>query len=213
MSRSSNSQKTPFARSMERWSQQKALDAYSQTGKALPATVTAVSGSIVTVKFDLDTSPWTLPNITVPMVTPQYIRPPIQVGELGGVIPFDALMGNISGLGSASPPSIQLPPSNLGALVWVPVSSNKWSAPFDPNKIELWGPTGFYFRDENSQTTIEGDGQQVTISAPTSLTFKVGGKSIVIDSSGVTIDGILFDTHLHTGVTPGTGNSGGPISA
>ncbi len=213
MSRSSNSQKTPFARSMERWNQQKALDAYAQTGKALPATVTAVSGSIVTVKIDLDTSPWTIPSLTVPMVTPQYIRPPIQVGELGGVLPFDALMGNISGLGSASPPSLRLPPSNLGALVWVPVANKNWTAPYDPDKIELWGPTGFYIRDQNSQTTILGDGQNVVIKAPTSLTFQVGGKSIVIDSSGVTIDGILFDTHLHTGVTPGTGNSGGPVAA
>ncbi len=213
MSRSSNSQKTPFARSMERWNQQKVLDAYTQVGYALPATVTAVSGSIVTVKFDLDTTPWTLPTITVPMVTPQYIRPPIQVGELGGVIPFDALMGNISGLGSATPPSINFPPSNLGALVWVPVSNKNWSAPYDPNKIELWGPTGFYLRDENSQTTILGDGENIVMSATTSFTFKVGSHSIVINSSGVTIDGILFDTHLHTGVTPGTGNSGGPISA
>ena len=42
------------------------------------------------------------------------------------------------------------------------------------------------------------------------LTLAFGGKSVVIDSSGVTIDGILFDTHYHTGVTTGTGNTGGP---
>lgn len=36
-----------------------------------------------------------------------------------------------------------------------------------------------------------------------------GGHSIVINSSGVIIDGDLWDSHAHTGVIPGGGTSGG----
>lgn len=51
-------------------------------------------------------------------------------------------------------------------------------------------------------------GAQV-IGNASSLTLKFGSKTIVIDSSGVTIEGKLFLTHTHTGVQAGGSNTGG----
>lgn len=53
-------------------------------------------------------------------------------------------------------------------------------------------------------------GAQV-IGTATSLTLSFGAKTIVINSSGVTIEGKLFLTHTHSGVTTGGGTSG-PVS-
>ena len=48
-----------------------------------------------------------------------------------------------------------------------------------------------------------------TVTAKTSITLQVGGHSIVINASGVTIDGRLFLAHQHLGVQTGGGVSGG----
>jgi hypothetical protein len=50
------------------------------------------------------------------------------------------------------------------------------------------------------------------------IKLRKGGKSVTLDDSGTTIvggltvDGIVFSTHKHTGVVPGGGSSGGPTN-
>jgi len=205
----SNAQKTPFSMALEKFTKKRALDAYNALGKGLPASVVSVTGSIVTVKFELQSPPFNLPNVKVPIISPEYIRYPTQVGDLGVVVPFDVLLGAISGIGG-SVARLDVPPSNLGALVWTAISNVNWSTALDPNKIELYGPNGFYIHDTAANCSITGDKNNLTITAKTTLTLQVGSKSIVINSSGVTIDGKLWDTHQHTGVTTGGSNTGGP---
>lgn len=192
-------QKTPFARSMERFAQQRALDAYNLRGKGLPCTVASVSGSIVTVNFDVDAAPFTLSNVTVPMFGPEYIRYPTQVGDKGVVIPFDVLLGAISGLGG-NVAALDLPPSNLGALVFSALSNVNWSPTDDANAVVIYGPSGVIMRDAGKTSTI-------TV-APGMITLSAGGHEIVISSAGVVIDGITFAVHMHTGVTAGGANTG-----
>ena len=94
-----NAQKTPYARAINQFAEQKVLDAIQTLGKALPCHVVAIAGSIVTVQFDITNTPFTLPNVTCPMFGPEYIRYPTQVGDLGVVISADCYIGGVSGLG------------------------------------------------------------------------------------------------------------------
>lgn len=64
--------------------------------------------------------------------------------------------------------------------------------------------------------TINGDNLSFNITGTS--TFTIGGTSITIDSSGITVtsgdivaDGISLKSHLHTGVQAGGSNTGGPI--
>lgn len=59
-------------------------------------------------------------------------------------------------------------------------------------------------------TTITIDGTTITVTGTTTLTFTCGGHTVVITSAGVTIDGIIFHTHEHGGVSLGYYNTGGP---
>ena len=63
----SNAQKTPFARSLNDWATARWGAALDLEGKSLPASVVSVNNSIVTVKFELQTT-YTLPEVTVPVV-------------------------------------------------------------------------------------------------------------------------------------------------
>jgi hypothetical protein len=51
---------------------------------------------------------------------------------------------------------------------------------------------------------------EVDITAPV-IKLIGGGKVLQIDSSGITLDGILWETHTHSGVTSGTDDTGPPV--
>lgn len=208
----SNAQKTPFLRTINEFAERKAADAIQLLGKALPASVVSVSNSIVTVKFELNTT-FTLPQVTVPIATSQYRREPTQVGDLGIVRPADVRIGGITGLGSGVADFTL--PANLAALVWEPVANSKWTATDDPNAYVIYGPNGVILRDTGSNCTFLLNQTLVTITGKDTATLQVGSNSITISSSGVDIQGTLtingqaYLAHAHTGVTTGTGTSGG----
>lgn len=146
-----NAQKTPFQRSMNRFAEQKALSAIQITGKSLPASVVAVDGSIVTVKFEVQ-SKFTLPNVTCPLIGPEWIRYPTQIGAKGMVISADAYLGGMSGLGDGVA-SLGLQ-SNLSALVFCPFGNKNWSKTDDPNAVVIYGPNGAVIRTQDKITTV-----------------------------------------------------------
>lgn len=55
------------------------------------------------------------------------------------------------------------------------------------------------------------NGSGIQMISPGPLTFTGGGKTVTIDSTGVTIDGILWETHMHSGVTTGDDDTGPPV--
>lgn len=213
----------------------RAKQVIEQTGKALPCRVVSVSGSIVTVAFEVNASPLTLPNITIPKAESPWIRMPTQVGDKGMTIPADVYLGGVSGLGSGT--ASLAPVGNLSALVFVPLS-NKSSPPVDQNAAQVQGPNGAIIQtttgttskivtDQNGTTVTYGS-NTITINS-SEIVLTAGGSSITINASGiafhgavtgdstatftgdVTGAGISLQTHVHSGVTSGGSNSGPPV--
>jgi len=185
----------------------------SELQRALPCHVVSVSGSIVTVAFDVANPPVPLPQVTIPKAESTWLRSPTQVGDKGVVLAADAYLEPIAGMASGTAPFTR--PSTYGGLVFVPVSQQP-SPPADPNAAYAQGPNGFV-----GQTTTGTTSSIVTNSSGTVITF--GSVSLTINASGVTIaggnltvnedatiKGIQYSTHVHTGVTSGTSVTGAP---
>ena len=149
-----NDQKTPLALSLNKFARAKAQDATWGLGKGLPCTVAAVvNPGIVTVNFEVATSPFTLPQITMPVAKPPYIQYPIQVGDKGVAFSADVRTGAMSGLGSGVP-SLQDTVGNLSAMTFV------WLGHVD-------------------ETFLDPDAMAVNgniLVTPTDLSFFAGGK-------------------------------------
>jgi hypothetical protein len=189
------SQKTPLAISLTNFTQKKVDDNLQLLGQVYPCYVTKVDGAIVTVNFQVNTgSSITLPPVTCPIAESTYIRLPVQVGDYGICIPASTRLGGITGLGTNpnNPAPIALP-SNLGALVFVPIGNANWES-VDPNAVNINAPNGVVLRDTNNNTTV-------TLN-PTSVTVVHGSTQMVIDNSGVTITGNLL---VHGSITGDNG--------
>lgn len=122
-------------------------------GFSLPCHVETVDGAIVTVSFDVKTDD-TLPQVTIPILWPEYIRLPIQGGSNGTkgvVIPFDAYLGPSCGLGGSTVSMLQ--PGNLGALGFLPIGNKNWSS-VDPQAVTIYGPNGVVLRDQDSNCVV-----------------------------------------------------------
>lgn len=154
-----NAQKTPLARSINRFAEEKILDAMQILGKALPCSVVAVAGQIVTVNFDLDAQPFTFPNVRMPIATWVYDWIPVQIGDKGVTIPSDVYLGGVSGLGGGVANLTQQ--ANLSSLVFLPVGNAAWrppgtapNGPINSNVRVVQGPEGVLIRDMQGKCTI-----------------------------------------------------------
>jgi hypothetical protein len=207
-----NAQKTPLARELNRFAEKKILDAIQLTGKALPCKIASVDGSIVTVSFEIQ-SDFTLPQVTIPTGIPEYMRVPFQSGDKGFVIPADARLGGISGLGGGVA-ELSLP-ANLAALVFVPVSNNGWFT-VDGNLFVMYGPHGLKLQTvddsvhlilNSSGITIKGN---VNITGDVAVTGKLsstdeadlagGAKKVVLDGDPVVM-GVVVASSTKTKAT------------
>jgi len=194
-----NVTKTPFAQTMNTFAQRKVQDNLQQQGQVLPCSVVAVlhNGTAVTVAFQVDQSlGYTIPQVTMPVAISQYVRIPIQVGDTGIALSASARLGGISGLGSGLAPLNT--PSNLGALVFMPISNISWSS-IDPTAVVI----------------TSAHGESVVTISDTEVSLVQGSTSIVLSGNNVNINGTLiingqpYLSHKHTGVNAGTDTSGG----
>lgn len=195
---------------------QRILDLIQNQGRSLPCKVVGVTGALVTVAFQVNAAPLTLPQITIPKAESNWIRMPTQVGDLGWTVPADAYLGGVSGLGGGIATLQQ--PGNLSALVFMPISSAN-AAPGNQNAAYMQGPDGAIIQTTTgtaSSAVISQSGTVLTFGSSTitingsEITMLAGGKTVTLNSSGLTIDSILFDTHIHGGVTSGTAVTLGP---
>lgn len=189
-----NAQKTYIGDSINRFSQKKVLDAIQLTGKALPCSVVSKSGSIVTVKFEIN-SGYTLPQITVPLFGPIYIRYPIQPGDKGVVIPCDSRLNGVSGIGGGVADLSQ--PANLTALIFLPIANTAWSS-VDPNALVLSAPNGAVIKDDTNSSSI--------VLTPSGIAF-VGRDSVSITSGDASISLSNDGSFSITGSSTGTVNA------
>jgi hypothetical protein len=172
----------------------RAAQEVQKQGRALPCRVTKVSGQIVTVEFEMDTSPWTLQPISIPKDESPWIIQSTQVGDMGVTMPADVYLGGISGLGGGTASFSRR--GNLSALVFVPVG-NTSTTPIDPNATQVQGPNGVITRTTagtTSQVVTNTSGTTVTFGSNTvvvngtEITLNVGGgTSLVLNASGITL--------------------------
>lgn len=169
-------------------------------GRALPCRVVSIEGAMVTVAFELDSNPYTLPNIELPKAESPWVRMATQPGDKGLTLPANVYLGHISGLG-ARIPNIEHS-TDLADLVFVPVS-NANSPPPNINASTIQGPDGAIIR------TTQGSTQSNITVDQSGITLTYGGSTIKLDSSGVYIQGKKFLSHEHTGIQPGSSDTGG----
>lgn len=183
--------KKPLGRSLNDLAVARAKDALSQTGRGLPCVVSKViSSGIVTVNFQV-TGTFTIPQVTIPIEYPEYIRYPIQVGDKGMTVAADTRLGPISGLGGTTASLNQ--PANLTGLSFVWLGNTGWSPTDDPMALVLYGPNGVIMRDTGSTASISVTPGNVAITGV------------------LTINGVPFLAHEHSGVQAGSSNTGGVV--
>jgi hypothetical protein len=156
-----NAQKTPFSRTLSLFAQQKALDEIAKRWQALPGRVVAVTGAIVTVSFDV--AGVTLPQATMPLFGPEYVRYPVQVGDKGVAFPASVYIGGVSGLGGGVADDTLR--GNLTTLVWFPCGNTGWTA-VDDDAVTLYGPNGVVLRDTGSNSVATLTPANVTFKSP-----------------------------------------------
>lgn len=196
---SQNAQKVPLARSLQQTAQRRVLDAIQIQGKELPCSIVKVDGWIVTVKFELEAPPFTLPQITIPVFWSTYDYIPLQKGDLGVVMAIDAYLGGVSGLGGGTAQLGIVP--NLTALGFVPCGNKNFTAPDSPDKRVIQGPKGAQVRtlDGSLKIDVDKDTGDITITATGKVNL----------NGNLYINGKHYLDHEHTGVQSGSSNSGG----
>lgn len=212
---------------LNRWAQDLVDSTAQLDGKSWPASVTKIdeTGTIVTIKFEMTDIPYTLPEVTCALVGPKYIRYPIQIGDSGYVVPGDAYLGGVTGLGSGT--ADLTPQLNLANLVFHPTGNKNFDPVTDPQAVEISGPNGAIVQtqDKKNRLVVDSTGIHFFTEAGIAidmtkdgLTITFGGNTIGIDANGININGLagagttidekLFLPHTHANVTPGGGNSG-----
>ncbi|EIY2678523.1 hypothetical protein MMK78_005413 [Raoultella planticola] len=178
--------KLNFASSMNRFTERKIENALQKSGKVLPASVVKQTGNMITVSFELRDIPYVLPQVTIPLFGPQYIRYPMQPGDKGIVIPADTYIGGVSGQGGGI--ADMTPPANLSALVFLPISNTEWQG-VDGQVVTVYGPEGVTLRDSGSNTTFLLKPDSIAISTPDSFTVNVGGTVFSLTGSKWSLSG------------------------
>jgi len=191
-------QKINFGGNMNNFAERKIADAMQMAGKVLPASVVARSGNMITVSFLLRDIPYVIPQVTIPLFGPQYVRYPMQPGDRGIVIPADTYLGGASGLGGGT--ADLTPPANLSSLVFLPISHTAWEA-VDGQVLTLYGPEGVTIRDAKSNTTFLLTPESITIATPQKFEVTVGSTVLTLTAGAWSLtgqSGILTDSSAST---------------
>jgi hypothetical protein len=151
---SGNAQKTPFVKSLNDFVEEKGRVANQLLGKAFPASVVSVdeTNTIVTIKFEMQSDIFTLPQVTCPVFGPRYIRYPLQPGDKGLVLPSDFYLGGMSGLGGGTAQFEQQ--SNLSNLVFFPIGNTDFEPVDDPTLVDINGPEGVALYDDEETVIV-----------------------------------------------------------
>lgn len=180
------------------------MGAIQKTGKALPCTVVAVSGQIVTVNFEVN-GKQVLPQVTMPIIGAEYVRFPTQVGDKGVSMPADVYLGGVSGLGGGTAGTTQYP--NLATLFFIPLGNTGFFS-VNPNAVVIYGPDGVVL--QNTAATAE-----LTL-LPISITMMTGNSVITMTENNITFASptLTFDGEVtgNAGTSGGTWTLVGPLN-
>jgi hypothetical protein len=155
---------------------------HSLMGKAMPASIVSVekNGTIVKVKLELK-SGFTLPEITVPVNGPEWVRYPIQVGDKGMVIPSDYALGAMNGMGSGVATLGRQ--ANLATMVWHPIGNKKFEDRDDgeDKQVVIYGPDGVVVK------TSKGDKGKIVVDDKGVRNTQKGKGNSTVDDQGVSL--------------------------
>lgn len=171
---------------MNNFAANKIAQAQLMAGKVLPAAVVERNGNMVVIQVLLRNVPYVVPHLTVPLFGPEYVRYPMQPGDRGILIPADAYLGGVSGLGGGT--ADLTPPANLSALTFLPISNTEWEN-VDPNVLTMYGPEGVTLRDSESKTTFLLTPESVTIATPNQFKVTVGGTAFTLTGTSWALTG------------------------
>lgn len=133
-------------------------------GKSLPCHVVAISGSIVTIQFDILPGRISFPQIAIPVFGSEYVRLPIQVGDKGVTIPASVSLRGVTGLGTGLA-DMSTPPS-LTALFFMPMANVDWMAT-DPNILTMYGIHGATMMTTDGASSVKVTESQVAVASET----------------------------------------------
>ena len=200
---------TPQAFSLPSAMRERTHDSSQTQQQAIPVTVVAVSGELVTVQASIKSN-FTIPQITIPQAFSQWIRQPTQVGDEGWAIPCDYYLGGQSGVGGGVANTYDR--GNLTNLVFHHTSQKTFPANTgrNPNAAFINGPQGVVLQDTAGNCTF-------TLTS-TGIVIKIGGTTLTINGSGLSVSGgdivnnslSVGSTHVHGGVSVGGANTGVP---
>lgn len=173
-------------KSMNDFAKGKVQDQLHIQGRPLPAIVVKTTGNMIEVAFALN-SAFTLPNVTIPIFGPEYIRYPMQAGDKGLVLPMETYIGGMSGQGGGTASLVT--PANLSALVFLPISNTEW-ANVDTDVLVMYGPEGVTLRDSESNTTFLLTPTSITIAAPDAFKVTVGGTVLSLTKTDWVLSGV-----------------------
>lgn len=179
-------QKLNYQKSMSAFAEDKVRDGLQVAGRSLPAVVVSQSGKMVTVRFSIN-SDFTLPEITIPIFGPEYVRYPMQPGDRGMVLSMGVYIGEMSGQGGGV--ADLTTPQNLSAMVYLPISNTEWEN-VDPNVLTMYGPEGVTIRDAKTNSTFLLTPTAVTIVTPDLFQVTVGGTVIRLTDTDWVISGV-----------------------
>jgi len=178
------STKKPLALTLSRLIASSMADGDQLAGQSWPVSVVSVDGAIVTVVFEV-ASDFTLPQVTCPIAESRYVRLPVQVGDKGMVVAATARLGGVTGLGAGLAPLVA--PSNLGALVYVPLGNTAWPT-VDANAVVIQAPNGAKILTDDGTAEIIVDTSQVKV-IQGSTTVTISGGNVTVDApSNVTVN-------------------------
>lgn len=181
----SQGQKLNFQKSMSAHTRDVAADNLQIMGRTLPAVVVAQSGKMVTVSVSLN-SGFVIPELTVPLMGPQYIRYPMSKGDKGVLIPMNVYIGEMTGQSGIADLTV---PQNLSAMVFLPFSNTEWQD-VATDVVTMYGPEGVTLRDSASKTTFLLTPDSIVIATPSSFKVTVGGSVLSLTDQTWSLSGI-----------------------
>lgn len=123
-----NELKTPLAQNLNVLGDKRASDAIAALGRGLPCTIASVvSPGIVVVNFEVEASPFALPQVKMAVSKPASIQYPMKQGDPGVALSADLRTVGITGLSSAKA-RLTDTVGNLSAMTffWLGTLSETW---------------------------------------------------------------------------------------
>lgn len=172
----------------------------------LPAIVESFDGVSVTVNIEVS-SKTAYPKIQAPVLSPEYIRLPIQKGCRGILIPLSVNIEHICGLGQTAPENV--PTFNISNMAFIPIYYATQEKVDNDTIHIIGGKNGAVICSSGKSSIIKCENGKITMKADSiSIDGDLNIKGKVDIKGGLTINGIDFMSHTHS-----NGNMGSPTGA